>query len=51
MSEETKARLLQWMEDVKWLVKWNVEEYNSDESVYLLEELELLIKELNNDRS
>jgi hypothetical protein len=59
MSEEMKARLIQFLAEVKPYFTYDI--YHNDDciegsamyrqSVELLEELEFLTKELNNDRS
>lgn len=47
MSEETKARLIQFLADIKGLIEWNAEDFQGLEEIELVKELEFLTKELN----
>ena len=46
-AEETKARVIKFLIDVRYLVEWNAEDYPGVEEIELAKELEFLIKELN----
>lgn len=52
MSEETKARLIQFLTKIKRYAEWDVENEDAPgvrDAIETLEEIEFLTKELNND--